>query len=296
VTSRLVLAGLLVAYLAVVIPFTAYMKNLPVALKLGFLPEASVLKVVPGEYHALLAEYAVLKVLFYFGSLDNSSSAGVAGKPEYHGMYKTLEKAVILDPYNMDAYYFTQATFTWQLGRAQDVNRMLAYGMKYRTWDFQLPFFAGFNAAYFLHDYKTAATYMEKAAQLSGRPLFTTLAARYFYEAKETDLGIIYLQGMIRGATDPKIKKVFIMRRDALVAVKTLTEAVERYRDRCGSVPGKLADLVSAGIIAALPRDPYGGAFYLDKEGRVRTTSKFAAPKASGEGTGRGGDAAGGNL
>jgi hypothetical protein len=34
--------------------------------------------------------------------------------------------------------------------------------------------------------------------------------------------------------------------------------------------------MIRAGIIQALPEDPYGGEFYLDEHGKVRSSSKLA--------------------
>jgi tetratricopeptide (TPR) repeat protein len=272
---RLSLALLIGAYALLAVPFSAYMAKRPVAVKLGAFPDARVIRLFAADQAPLIAEYAITRVLFYFGSLVDLDKRNVAVRPEYFTMFKTLETAVKLDPYNMDAYYFTQAAFTWELGRARDVNLMLAHGMKYRTWDYQLPFYAGFNAAYFLKDYKTAAAYFQKAAELSGQHLFATLSARYFYEAGETGLGIAFLDTMTRGATDPKIRKVYKLRRDALKAVQVLEEAVARFRLSNGRLPSTLGDLVAAGIIARVPADPYGGRFFLDTTGRVRSTSKF---------------------
>jgi len=78
-------------------------------------------------------------------------------------MYNTLVTAVKLDPYNMDAYYFAQSAFTWEVGRVKEVNSVLEYGMKYRTWIGSC-FFVGFNEAYFLKNYA-------KAANICKRPL-----------------------------------------------------------------------------------------------------------------------------
>ena len=267
---------ILISYLAVVIPFTAYLKNRPIAVKLGYMPEARIIKPVVGDQRYLIAELYVLKVLFYYGSLVEKNQNTLVVPPEYYNMYKTLESAVVLDPYNMDAYYFTQAAFTWELRRAKDVNAMLKYGMKYRTWDYLLPYYAGFNAAYFLHDYKTGAKFMKRAAELSGNPLFTTLASRYFYEAGENELGILFLDTMTKGAKDKKIKKVYELREKALLAAQFLENGVVKFKKTHRRLPKDLKELVVSGIIPKLPRDPYGGSFYLDSAGKIRSTSKFA--------------------
>lgn len=259
-----------------VVPFTDYLKNRPVEVKLGYLPDAGILKITSGEYRYLVADLAVLRVLFYYGTLFDPGKNAVQGKPEFFNMFKTMETALFLDPYNMDAYYFSQAAFTWEIGHAADVNKMLEYGMKYRTWDYWLPFYAGFNAAYFLKDYTKAATYMKKAAEISGDQLFTTLAGRYFYEAGETDLGIAFLDTMIKSAKEERLRKIYETRRDALLAVRSISGAVKRYKTARGRLPADLKLLVSTGIMAKMPKDPYGGKFYLDSDGTVRSTSKFA--------------------
>jgi hypothetical protein len=52
--------------------------------------------------------------------------------------------------------------------------------------------------------------------------------------------------------------------------------ARDRYRETRGSLPAKLEQLFSGGFLTPPPRDPYGGQFYLEPDGKVSTTSKFA--------------------
>lgn len=282
---RLVFLAALVSYFLLIVPFSNYLINRPIAVKLGSFPDARVVKIASGDQLYLVANYAVTRVLFYFGSLVELDKRKVTVKPEHFNMFKTMETVVKLDPYNMDAYYFMQAAFTWELGKAKDVNRVLAYGMKYRTWDYQLPFYAGFNAAYFLKDYKTAALYFKKAAELSDNDLYTTLSARYFYEAGETELGIAFLDTMTKGARDPKVKKVYESRRIALDAIRTIENAVEGFKKARGELPGSLETLVTGGYLSAIPVDPYGGKFYIDPDGKVRTTSRLASTSSDTEST-----------
>ena len=276
VTKGIFFCGIVLAYLLVMAPFTAYLKGRPVAVKLGYTPEAEVIKAVTGDQRYLVADYTVLKVLFYYGSLVEKWQNKVKLPAENYNMFKTLETAVKLDPYNMDAYYFTEAAFTWELGRAQDVNRMLIYGTKYRTWDYNLPFYIGFNYAYFLKDYADAANYMKRAAEISKEPLYTTLAARFFYDSGRTDLGIIFLSAMERGVRDQKIKSLYGARKAALLAVRTLERSVASFRASHGREPADLNELVTSGSLRAIPLDPYGGTFYLGPGGKVASTSKFA--------------------
>jgi tetratricopeptide (TPR) repeat protein len=275
---RLAFAGLVVAYALLILPFTHYLKSRPVEVKLGYLPHPQMLKAASGEHRPTVAALVVVRVLFYFGTIIDKLQENVIIRPEFLNMFKTLQGAVHLDPYNMDAYYFAQAAFTWELGRVNDVNHLLEQGMSYRTWDPWLPFYLGFNYAYFLKDYSKAATYMQRAAEISGNPLYANLAARYFYESEQSSLGLAFLDTMIHSAKDKVVRQSYEMRRDALKAVLAITEAIEVYRTRFGQPLSDLSRLVHLGLLPELPVDPYGGTFYLDEQGKVRTTSKFATP------------------
>ncbi len=274
---RLLFVVLLVSYAFCIVPFASYMKNRPVTVKLGYIPSAEVLRVAVGEYKLFVASAAVVKVLVYYGTLiDELNNNKIVLPAEYHNMYTTLQTAVKLDPYNMDSYYFSESAFTWEVGRAKEVNMMLDYGMKYRTWDYLLPFFAGFNASYFLKQYEPAAHYMKRAAELSGNPLFTNLAARYFYESDKSQLGLRFLEMMERDAKDEKVKSLYSLRRTALQDVILIQAAVTQFKGQYGHLPARIEELIERGILRRLPEDPYGGTFYLDNKGKVRTTSKFA--------------------
>lgn len=263
------------------VPFAGYMNHRPVAIKLGYMPEARILKLTAGDFKQLLAHHAVVRVLFYFGSLLESSERNVPIKPDFFRMFTTLQQAIRLDPYNMDAYYFTQAAFTWELRKIKEVNDMLDYGMKYRTWDADLPFYAAFNCAYFQKDYAKASGYMKLAAERSNYPLFTNLAARYFYEAGQTATGLAFLEQMEKNALDPKIKKIYRIRREALQETQRVEQALRDYRVQHGRLPSSIEQLKDGGYLDKLPVDPYGGRFYLAPDGSVRSTSKFAFARSS---------------
>jgi hypothetical protein len=237
VRIKVLFALLLVLYLLLLPSFSAHMQERPIEIKLGYVPHPRVIKLATADFAPVFAELSIVKVLFYYGSLVDQWTKQVIIRPEFFNMFKTLQTATILDPYNMDAYYFCQAAFTWELGRARDVNVLLDHGMKYRTWDPWLPFYAGFNAGYFLKDYPAAAEYMRRAAEISGNPLFAKLAARYFYESDQTDIALAFLDTMIAGAKDPSVKRTYAVRKQALIAVRKLENALASYRAQTGHDP-----------------------------------------------------------
>lgn len=273
--NYLIFALLLGGLILITVPFSAYLKQRPVAIKLGYTPKAEIMKIAAGEHRYLLAEVNFIRVLFYFGSLYEEYQNRVVTTPEYAHMYNTLLQSIKLDPYNQDIYYFSQATFTWDVGRAAEVNRLLDYGMKYRTNDYNLPFWAGFNSAYFLNDYAKAAFYMQKAAEISGSPMYTKLAARFFHESGRNDLGVIFLETMANSTKNKKVRESYLLRKKTLVLIRDLQLLVHQFKEDYGVWPERISALVLRGYLASVPVGPYGGKFFIDESGVVKTSSNL---------------------
>jgi tetratricopeptide (TPR) repeat protein len=276
VKRTVLVVALVVCYVSLMGPFTRYLTTRPVAVRIGYVPRPQALKAMAADHRGDLAAFLVLKTLMYFGSLGDHPANQVDAPPDYLGMYDLLSAAVKLDPYNMDSYYFAQAFLVWDLNRIKEANALLDYGMKYRSWDWYLPFFAGFNSAYFLKDYAKAAAYFKRVGELTGSELSVNLTGRYLYQSGQTELAIGYLSAMEKGATNAAIKKTYGMRLDAFTKVRLIEVACDRFQAATGRRPATVAELVAAGYLKGAPLDPYGGEFYLDDQGKVRSTSDFA--------------------
>ena len=275
---RVVSTGIifLLLYGVLITPFTAYLKDKPFVEKIGYVPSVVVLKSIAVDQKELVGASLVLKVLMYFGGLISKSENQFNIPPDYKNMSRLLHGAVKLDPYNMDAYYFAQSFLTWDAKQYKLANQLLDYGMEFRTWDWYLPFFAGFNSVYFLKDYAAAAKYYQRAGELSGSDLNKLLAGRYMQESGQTDLAITYLSAMLKGENNPALKKNYQIRLTAFRETRRIEEARDRYLKTQGTMPSTVEQLVSGRYLSPHPRDPYGGQFYLEVNGKVSTTSKYA--------------------
>ncbi len=267
---------LVVLYLSVIVPFTSYLRQKPYVEKLGNVPRVQVLKCLAADQKEFVAATMVMKVLMYYGSLVEKNATKIDVPVDYPAMSRIIHAAVKLDPYNMDAYYFAQATLVWDAKQIMLANNLLEYGMQYRTWDFMLPFFAGFNYAYFLKDYEKAAKYYKLAGDLSGTELYINLAGRYFYESGQTDMAIAYLAAMEKSARNDSIRKTFQTRLQAIREAKRIEVARDRFVKATGRFPVSVEELLRRKYLTKLPVDPYGGRFFLEPDGKVRSTSKFA--------------------
>ena len=275
----------LLLYGILIIPFTTYLRNKPFVERLGYVPSVTALKVLAADHKEMAAAMLVLKVLMYFGGIVEKSDNKVVIPPDYISMSRLLHGAIKLDPYNMDAYYFAQSFLTWDVKQYKVANDLLIYGMKYRTWDWYLPFFAGFNSAYFLKDYKAAAIYYQRAGELSGSDLSRLLAGRYMQQSGETELAVAYLAAMVKGERNPAVKKNYEIRLAAFKEVHRIEVARDRYLEKGGALPVTLENIVRSGLLTPPPTDPYGGQFYLEADGKVATSSKFSFGGANSNGT-----------
>jgi hypothetical protein len=95
-----------------------------------------------------------------------------------------------------------------------------------------------------------------------------------YAEGKRPETALQFLAAMARDETDPARLRALEERmrdveteRDLLV----LERAVGRYRDSQGADPRTLTDLVAAGILAEVPREPRGGKYLLAPDGSVRS-------------------------
>lgn len=281
---RLILVLVISIILIIPIEFfvKSYMEERSKVKKIGYIPSRDVLKIVSLEYKTLVSNWLSFKVVTYFGGKIDPFLGEKTTDIEFKSMYKFLDASTYIDPYNIDSYYFAEAVFTWELGRINEVNYLLERGVKYRTWDFYPPFFLAFNYYYFLRDYKQASFYMKKAAEITKDPLFTNLAARFMYETGETDIAINFLKLMIENTWNKKVRYTLELRLKALEAVSYLEKGVKRFIEIYKRKPINLEELVYNHIIYGIPDDPYGGRFYIDEKGRIRTTSKFAFQRQDG--------------
>ena len=243
------------------------------SLRLHQLPSTLTLQLSSLGNRELLATLIFYNTEFYYGE-----KAGFRKEtPELKLVYDALNKATDLDPRNMDCYYFAQGTLSWVKPAIPVLNRLLKKGFTYRPWDWYLPFFIGANYYFQLKDPGQAAEYMQQAAKLNPRsPLFATLAARMFYQGNQTEAGIIYLKSLLKETSNPLFRKKFEKRLQALEAIFFLEQGVKKYEERFAKPPDRMRDLVTAGIVSKMPVDPYGGRFYIGKDGRIYTTSKMA--------------------
>lgn len=258
---------------------------LPLAVGADYALPPQVLKMTALEFDGLLSDVIFLKTLSFYGKTFERKVKPRVSEPELNWINDSLTAATELDPYFLDPYYLANSTLAWEGNRVEQANLLLEKGAKYRQWDWLLPFYAGFNHYYFLHDNAKAAKLLTEAAKRSdGVTLLATLAARLSYESNQTESAIIFLEEMLNQASDDYSRREYGQRFAALKDILALEKAVAAFQSKIGRAPKTINELVEQGIITEIPRESYGGTYELDlKSGTVRSSTDLGKKAVNAE-------------
>jgi hypothetical protein len=250
-------------------------KQLPRGEGSAIVLPSSLVKITALEFKGLVSDILFLDSIAFYGGTLNREERPRLKEWEWQWLDKTLSVSADLDPYFLDPYLFGNATFTWEAGMIKEANDLLAKGIRYRTWDWMLPFFTGFNYFYFLQENEKAAEFlMEASRRPDADPMLASIASKLAYKENKTETSIQFLEEMLQRTDDEMTKQRFRKRIEALRGILLLEQAVANYQKRYHVKPRSFEVLIVKGLIQKVPEDPYGGKFYLDLSGSVKSTTE----------------------
>ena len=235
-------------------------------------------------YAALAADLYWIRAIQYYGgiklTLDKARAAGapapVAGT-DYRLLYPLLDLTTTLDPDFNIAYrfgsIFLAEPYPGGAGRTDLAIKLLEKGLAARPdkWEYMQDI--GFVHYWWEHDYKTAASWFDRASKVEGAPWFlrslaaTTLAeggdrksSRLMWEAIRETADIDWLKN------DAERR---LMQLDAADFIDAVQADVDRARAN-GLAFSSWQDLVRARAVRGVPVDPTRTPFELDATGTVR--------------------------
>ncbi len=249
-------------------------EQIRISISAGYTIPSKFSRILALGNRGVLSDFLFLKISTFIGG--RSGLGEPLNEEDWQFITQSLDVVTDLDPYFVDPYMLAEGLLAWDAGKPEEANQLLIKGLKYRTWDWRLPFFVGFNYFYFLKDYEAASGFIMNASQLPGSPAYlATLGARLAYYGGKSKTALLFLKEMLADTDDAMMKKRLQLRLLALESAVLIEEALDRFKAREGRSPKELSELVSAGYLLILPPDPYGGTWGVLKNGRVFSTSKF---------------------
>ena len=194
---------------------------------------------------------------------------------DYDRLYELLVVVSNFDPKFEIPYLLGGLVLGESTPHAQKALHVLGRGKEQYPADWRFPFYMGFTHYFSLGDGIAGGQAMAEAARLPGSPAYLPgLASRMLSEAREPEVALALLEPIVRQESDPARRAVLERRiREVTVErdLQALERAVETYREKTGSVPESLSDLVREGILEGIPPEPNGGRYVIDRGGKVRS-------------------------
>jgi hypothetical protein len=194
---------------------------------------------------------------------------------DYDRLYELLDVVSNFDPKFEIPYLLGGLVLGESTPHARNALHVLGRGKEQYPADWRFPFYIGFTHYFSLGDAAAAGEAMAEAARLPGSPAYLPgLASRMLTEGKEPNAALALLEAIVRQESDAK-RRAVLERRILEVTVErdlqALEKSVESYRERMGTLPHKLSDLVRAGILSGIPEEPNGGKYLMEPGGKVRS-------------------------
>lgn len=197
------------------------------------------------------------------------------------GAYEILARihsdAALFNPGHEDNYYVAAAILPWA-GHVAETQYVLSRAMQSRPYDYMPPLLFAFHQRHFeRNDVAAADTLRAAAPRLADeqkRLAFEVLAARW-YEKAEGGGAAAVLRLMADQTRNSNFAKYLNRRADRLDAIASLEAAVGEWKNRHGSSPATLDELITGGLLKQLPTDPFDGTFTLLPDGQVFVVEKM---------------------
>lgn len=239
--------------------------------ELVYLPPTRFLRAVSLGYEQALANVLWFRTISYFGRHYQSDRI-------YPWLASMCNVVTDLDPRAEHVYRFGGVILPWEADRIDDGIALLEKGVRNLPDSWQLQYMLGFSYYFFSDDLSAASQALRTASLLPGAPDFVSrLAASVDAAYRGPRSAVEFLaeverhdaNGEMRGIIHARIREL-TMSSD----IDSLEAAVRVFRERTGRAPADLGELVSTGVVAAIPAEPFGGQYMLDPaSGHVVSTS-----------------------
>lgn len=222
-------------------------------------------------YSGLLADIYWMGVVQYFGRKHALDST------EYKALAPLLDITTTLDP-NLVVAYEWGSTFLDQpppggAGDDQAAVALIRKGIQNNPNDWHLYFTLGFIQYFDQHDNLAAAKTFEAGSKVPyAHPWLKIMAAKTLSDAGSIETARYMWQNIYNESTDKNLKQNAELHLACLAvdqAVPQIESIVAEYGRRFGQAPASWRDLIAAGALRSVPRDPTGEPYVLRSDGQV---------------------------
>lgn len=233
-----------------------------------YVPRAAALRLWSVGHPTLAANLWWLKAVQYMGEPR-------AAERGWDRLYPVLDLITDLDPRHGYVYQVGGNVLASE-GRVDESNALLEKGTRNVPDRYIIPFHRAVNAFLYEGRYAEAARWFEVASRRPNAPphLAEYVSAMYV-KGDAPEAAVRFLAHLYERAEDEESRTALrkqldqaVLERDAAL----IEDAAHAYEARHGFPPIALGQLEQEGLLSGVPPDPFGGFYYLDPEGRVRSS------------------------
>jgi tetratricopeptide (TPR) repeat protein len=236
-----------------------------------YLPSGKMLKRMSLGYSGLLANIYWTRAVQYFGAKHGQRSA------RYDLLAPLLNITTDLDPQLIVAYETGSIFLAQRLpegaGQPDQAAALIEKGIRENPTQWRLYFSLGFIHYLDRKDYKAAAEAFRRGSEVPGAlPWMKVMAARMAERGDDPATAFELWKAVYENNKDATIRDTALRHIVSLQADADMVELahrVEAYRQRTGSVPSDWKDLIHAGLLRRIPRDPTGAPYKLMPDGAI---------------------------
>jgi tetratricopeptide (TPR) repeat protein len=241
----------------------ARLPNLPAqAREEAFVPDPGFVKLTALGFDAAIADLHWMRAVQIVGSEE-----GAHGRSSLLGAL--IDVVTTLDPWVGHPYRFAAVWMRDDETAVRKANELLRRGIEHHPRDWRNYFYLAFNHFFYLGESEQAAEALEPALDLEGAPPYLKpLCARLHSQQGGLEASAAFLQEMLKTAA-PLERAPFLralMEIDTERRARLLDAARAEYVRRHKRDIERVEDLVSGGVLRALPEDPYREGWTLASE------------------------------
>ena len=241
--------------------------------ELLYLPNEQLLEHFTAGMSGVISDLLWIRCLLYTGK-------HFKGDHDFTWLNHMCEMTTRLDPYFVDAHRYGGVFLAMLRADNDACIRLLQQGFSHNPDAWELPYEIAMT--YLLNRPNDpdspvqAARYLAMAIKTGKAPEHVRVLAESLQRGHNLiDIERDMWESMLH--SDDALLRDLAERKLVLVELRAacanLNEATARFDAQRGVPPTKLEDLAAAGLISAVPEDPFGGSFFIDAAGRVQNTS-----------------------
>ena len=231
-------------------------------------------------YSGLLADIYWTRAVQYFGTKHGEHST------RYDLLYPLLDITTDLDPHLTIAYQFGSIFLSQPApsgaGQPEKAVELVEKGIRANPDQWRLYFTLGYIHYFDRKDYKAAQLAFQKGSEVPGAlPWMRVMAAAMAQHAGESATATEIWRRLYESTDDEGIRQNAMQHLVALQVDTEITELqwrIDLYREKMNRAPAGWQELIQAGLLKHIPRDPGNAPYVLTANGTVQVQDPKQLP------------------